>query len=128
MLLFCPQTCKTSHFDTLRDSFLDYFLTLRILFICSFNCYNVVGGFIPFKPRTVTFLGLDFHKLLLFFHAALKFQYDFKFILHYMLQTGLVCRDSTGPCETSQIRAAKLKFKLPLKAGNLIKLSKRVYG
>lgn len=38
-----------------------------------------------------------------------------------MLQTGLVFRDSTGPCKTSQIGAAKLKFKLPLKLGNLIK-------
>lgn len=45
-----------------------------------------------------------------------------------MLQTGLVFRDSTGPCKTSQIGAAKLKFKLPLKLGNLIKLSKKVYG
>lgn len=107
MLLFCPQTCKTCHFDTLRDGSLDYFLTLKISFICSFNCYNIVGGFIPFKPCTVTFLDLGFHKLLLFFHAALKFQYEFKFILHYMLQTGLVFRDPTGPCETSQIGAAK---------------------
>lgn len=42
-----------------------------------------------------------------------------------MLQTGLVFRDSTGPCKTSQIGAAKLKFKLPLKLGNSIKLSKK---
>lgn len=49
-------------------------------------------------------------------------------ILHDMLQTGLVFRDSTGLCETSEIGAAKLKLKLPLKLGNLIKLSKRVYG
>lgn len=43
VLLFCPQTCKTSYFDTLRDGSPDYFFKLRVLFICSFNSYNIGG-------------------------------------------------------------------------------------
>lgn len=87
-------------------------MLFQIIFLYQEYCLfvHLTVFFLSFEPCAVTFLDLDFQTLLLFFHAALKFEYEFKFVPQTMLQTSLIFRKSTGPCKTSQIPTAKLKF------------------
>lgn len=77
----------------LRDGLQDYSLRLSMLFICSFNCYNIVWFSSSFWTLHSYMSRCGFSEIIVLLHAALKFEYELKFVPPKMLQT----RKSIGP-------------------------------